>query len=89
MAGLQRTDSGRAQCRLILGRRREQRWKGRHFHPDTVRGGHAICIVGYRADGRFIVRNSWGTAWGDEGFGYLHPGYIKSAFFDESYGVTL
>ena len=59
------------------------------FHPDTVRGGHAVCIVGYRADGRFIVRNSWGTGWGDKGFGYLHPNYITAAFFDESYGVTL
>jgi Papain family cysteine protease len=59
------------------------------FHPDTVRGGHAICIVGYRADGRFIVRNSWGTAWGVNGFGYLHPDYIAAAFFNESYGVLL
>jgi C1A family cysteine protease len=59
------------------------------FQPGTVRGGHAICVVGYRTDGRFIVRNSWGTAWGDQGFGYLHPDYIKSAFYDESYGVTL
>ena len=59
------------------------------FHPDTVRGGHAICIVGYRADGRFIVRNSWGTTWGVNGFGYLHPDYIAAAFYDESYGVTL
>jgi Papain family cysteine protease len=59
------------------------------FHPDTVRGGHAVCIVGYRTDGRFIVRNSWGTTWGVAGFGYLHPDYIVAAFFDESYGVTL
>ena len=59
------------------------------FRPATVRGGHAVCIVGYRADGRFIVRNSWGTGWGDNGFGYLHRDYIAAAFFDESYGVTL
>lgn len=59
------------------------------FHPETVRGGHAVCIVGYMADGRFIVRNSWGTGWGDQGFGYLKPAYIQAAFYDESYGVTL
>jgi hypothetical protein len=59
------------------------------FQPDTVRGGHAICIVGYRDDGRFIVRNSWGTGWGDKGFGYLDPGYIAAGFFDEAYGVTV
>ena len=54
-----------------------------------MRGGHAVCIVGYRSDGRFIVRNSWGTGWGDHGFGYLAPSYISAAFFDESYGITL
>ena len=59
------------------------------FQPTTVRGGHAIAVVGYRTDGRFIVRNSWGTAWGDKGFGYASPGYIAAGFFDESYGVTL
>jgi C1A family cysteine protease len=59
------------------------------FQPTTVRGGHAIAIVGYRSDGRFIVRNSWGTGWGDQGFGYLKPAYIQAAFYDESYGVTL
>jgi len=59
------------------------------FDPNSVRGGHAICIVGYRTDGRFIVRNSWGTAWGDGGFAYLKPSYIQAAFFDESYSVTL
>lgn len=57
--------------------------------PATVAGGHAICIVGYRPDGRFIVRNSWGTAWGDKGFAYVSPGYIQAAFFDESYVMTL
>lgn len=59
------------------------------FDPATVRGGHAIAVVGYRADGRFIVRNSWGTGWGDGGFAYLSPDYVRAAFFAESYGVTL
>ena len=59
------------------------------FMPSTVRGGHAITIVGYTAAGRFIVRNSWGKTWGDRGFGYASPGYIAAGFFDESYGVTV
>jgi C1A family cysteine protease len=59
------------------------------FMPNTVRGGHAISIVGYLASGRFIVRNSWGTGWGDKGFGYVTPAYIAAAFFDESYGITV
>ena len=40
------------------------------FNPSTVRGGHAIAVVGYLANGRFIIRNSWGTSWGDGGFAY-------------------
>lgn len=59
------------------------------FKPNTVRGGHAIAVVGYRTDGRFILRNSWGTGWGDKGFGYASPDYIADAFYDESYGVTV
>ncbi|CAN5554126.1 hypothetical protein BH10PSE4_BH10PSE4_19400 [soil metagenome] len=59
------------------------------FQPATVRGGHAVTLVGYRTDGRFIVRNSWGTAWGDHGFGYPSEAYINAAFYNESYGVTL
>jgi C1A family cysteine protease len=59
------------------------------FQPSTVRGGHAVALVGYRADGRFIVRNSWGKTWGDHGFAYASEAYINGAFYTESYGVTL
>jgi C1A family cysteine protease len=59
------------------------------FFPNTVRGGHAVALVGYTATGRFIVRNSWGTAWGDKGFAYASTAYISGAFFNESYGVTV
>ena len=59
------------------------------FLPNTVRGGHAVTIVGYTGSGRFIVRNSWGIGWGDHGFGYVSPAYIAAGFFNESYGVTV
>ncbi|HET9399029.1 MAG TPA: C1 family peptidase [Sphingomicrobium sp.] len=59
------------------------------FQPATVRGGHAVCLVGYKSDGTFIIRNSWGTGWGDKGFAYATPSYVSAAFFPESYGMTL
>jgi C1A family cysteine protease len=59
------------------------------FKPNTVRGGHAVACVGYTADKRFIIRNSWGTGWGDNGFAYASEAYITAGFFDESYGATL
>ena len=58
------------------------------FKPSNSLGGHAIAIVGYTTD-RFIIRNSWGTAWGDKGFAYASPAYIQEAFFEESYGITV
>ena len=52
-----------------------------------TRGGHCVAIVGYTAT-RFIIRNSWGTAWGDQGFGYASNQYAAAAF-TETYGVNL
>jgi C1A family cysteine protease len=52
-------------------------------------GGHAMLVVGYddglkitnhtsgaSTTGALIVRNSWGTAWGDHGYGYLPYEYV-------------
>ena len=55
------------------------------YLPDTTRGGHAVALVGYTST-RFIVRNSWGTDWGDDGFAYASLGYAAEAF-TEAYGV--
>ena len=57
------------------------------YLPGTVRGGHAVALVGYTPDG-FIVRNSWGTEWGDQGFAYASLPYAHDAF-TEAYGVSL
>lgn len=36
----------------------------------TLLGGHAVTIVGWTADS-FIIRNSWGSSWGDGGYTYF------------------
>jgi C1A family cysteine protease len=57
------------------------------YKPNTVRGGHAVCLVGYTED-HFIVRNSWGKNWGDKGFAYALDAYAEQAF-TEAYGAVL
>ncbi|MBW0117246.1 C1 family peptidase [Pseudonocardia abyssalis] len=40
-------------------------------------GGHAMLCVGYSdADDVFIVRNSWGAEWGDQGYCYMPYAYL-------------
>ncbi|HKX25279.1 MAG TPA: C1 family peptidase [Actinomycetota bacterium] len=57
------------------------------YRPETARGGHAVALVGYTTN-RFVVRNSWGTDWGDDGFAYASHPYALAAF-TEAYGVSL
>lgn len=46
---------------------------------ERVLGGHAVLGVGYNdAQKRFIVRNSWGTAWGIKGYFTIPYAYCAS-----------
>jgi Papain family cysteine protease len=56
------------------------------YKEETAGRGHAVALVGYTPD-RFIVRNSWGTGWGDKGFAYASLAYAQDAF-TEAYGVS-
>lgn len=45
-------------------------------------GGHAVFACGYQTDpgtaggGYLIVKNSWGTTWGDQGYFYMPFAYV-------------
>jgi C1A family cysteine protease len=52
---------------------------------DSVRGGHAVVAVGYddgkrigSRRGALLIRNSWGTGWGENGYGWLPYAYVES-----------
>jgi hypothetical protein len=57
------------------------------YQPTTAHGGHAVALVGYTSE-RFIVRNSWGAGWGDQGYAYASLAYAQAAFL-EAYGVVI
>jgi C1A family cysteine protease len=51
--------------------------------PDTTNetclGGHAVVCCGYNEKSKmWIMRNSWGTNWGDKGYFYLPYSYLEN-----------
>lgn len=47
------------------------------YKPSTIRGRHAMVIVGYDRDkSAFKVRNSWGRQFGVDGYCWMHESYI-------------
>lgn len=42
---------------------------------DSSGGGHAVAIIGWDdTKGAWLIKNSWGTDWGEDGFGWLAYG---------------
>ncbi len=73
---------------------------------ERVVGGHSVLIVGYDDDkvsknsrdgnsktGCFLVRNSWGEGWGEQGYGWLPYEYFRAGpngdvFADDVWTIT-
>ena len=46
---------------------------------ESVLGGHCVVAVGYDDSQRhFIIRNSWGTGWGQQGYCFMPYEYLMS-----------
>ena len=53
-----------------------------NYEKDSA-GGHAMTIVGYDITNRqFLVKNSYGTDWGDRGYGWLPFDYLEAEGFE-------
>lgn len=53
---------------------------------EGVAGGHAVVAVGYNdTSKRFIVRNSWGTDWGLEGYFTMPYDYLTEANLSDDF----
>jgi hypothetical protein len=57
------------------------------FDDGSVLGSHAAALFGYGPD-HFLVRSSWGPAWGDRGYARMSLAFTAQAVI-ESYGVVI
>jgi len=61
---------------------------------DKVEGGHAMMIVGYDDNkqigaykGALMIRNSWGTGWGMQGYGWLPYQYVLTGIASDFWSI--
>lgn len=62
---------------------------------ERVLGGHAIDAVGYddarkigSAKGALLIRNSWGIAWGEGGYGWMPYAYVEKGLANDFWSLV-
>jgi C1A family cysteine protease len=68
---------------------------------EKIEGGHAVMAVGYddkmkiknkgssgvETTGALLIRNSWGTGWGDGGYGWLPYEYVLKGLAEDFWSI--
>ena len=67
---------------------------------ERMEGGHAVMAVGYddkleitnnfsheKTKGALLIRNSWGTGWGDHGYGWLPYEYVLRGLAEDFWSI--
>ncbi len=70
---------------------------------ERIEGGHAVVAVGYddgmrivntqggakapSTEGAFLIRNSWGSGWGEGGYGWLPYAYVARGLAEDFWSV--
>lgn len=67
---------------------------------ERLEGGHAVMAVGYddrleitnkfskqKTTGALLIRNSWGTSWGDHGYGWLPYDYVLRGLAEDFWSI--
>jgi len=57
---------------------------------DPLEGGHEVAILGFDDSKKlFMVANSWGTSWGDQGFFYIPYAYVDNSYLVYDFAAIL